>query len=63
MGALLLNVSTLLTALLLARLFVFNNKTGVDSMNKTNFTTALFTCIADTFWAIGCSVVANALPA
>lgn len=38
-------------------------QTGVDSMNKTSIKTGLFTCIVETFWAIGCSGAANALPA
>lgn len=59
---LLLKVITLLMVLMLTRLLVFKIQTGVDSMNKTSFKTALFTCIAETFFAIGCSGVANALP-
>ncbi|WP_460276718.1 hypothetical protein [Clostridium sp. CTA-1] len=58
----LLKVLAMLMVLLLTRLLMFNNQTGIDSMNKTNFKTALFTCIDDTFWTIGCSGVAKTLP-
>jgi len=62
-GVLLLEVLAGLVILFLAREFVLGKQTGVDSMNKTNQMTGYTFSVVDTFWAIGCSGVANALAA
>ena len=49
-----------LMVLLLVKLLLLKIQNGVLNMNKTN---VLFACVAETFYAIGCSGVANAIPA
>lgn len=60
---LLLGVLGALVLLVLTKLLVFKIQTGVFNMNKTNLLIDLLACVAETFYAIGCSVVANFLPA
>lgn len=49
--------------LMLTKCLISSFQTGVDIMGGMSSKFILFTSITETFWAIGCSVVANALPA